>query len=334
MKMLYVYEYDTKISFRENQMIIKPPSDQIVEVPVENVEALVLFGKCELSGRTIEKLLEYRIPVTWLSHRGKYFGRLISTEGHNPMRQRFQFRAGDDPEFCLELARNILIAKMSNQKTFLKRCNRENPLLEVKELVKRITPYLYKMTQAKTIKTMMAYEGVVAKLYFQGLSLCLPTEFAFKGRSRRPPRDPFNSLLSFGYTLLMQDIYAVLINLGLNPHGGFVHEDRLNNPALASDLMEEWRSIIVDAMVMGLVNKKMIRVADFETDEQGGVYTNKTAAKILISQYQKKMMTMNQYLAEIEYPMTFRQGLEHQGRKLIQAIEANNPAIYQPLVIR
>lgn len=133
--------------------------------------------------------------------------------------------------------------------------------------------------------------------------------------------------------MLLQDIYTVLINLGLNPHAGFLHADRLNSPALASDMMEEWRSILVDAMVMGLLNKKMISRDDFEEGERGGIYTNKESAKVFCGQYQKKLLKMNQYLTEVEYPLTFRQGLEHQARNLIQAMEANNPAIYEPVRI-
>ncbi|MDK2937209.1 MAG: CRISP-associated protein Cas1 [Eubacteriaceae bacterium] len=334
MSFIYIFDQGTKVSFKDNQICIRTPDEMTRSLPVESVEGVVLFGRIEISSTVVTQFLEKGIPMTWLSNKGKFFGRLESTSDVNIERQRVQFRCGDDPEFVIGLCRQLVSGKIKNHKVFLRRINRIHDNKEVEVLAGQLTQYENKALKATKIDELMGYEGIAAKIYFQGVSQSMPKAFKFNKRSKRPPRDPFNSLLSFGYTLLMYDVYTVLAELGLNPYAGFLHQDRQNHPTLASDLMEEWRCILVDAVVVAMVSKKMIKPDDFETTENGGVYADKNTSRNFIGQYAKKIQTSTRYIKELSYPVSFRRALEHQIRQLIKAMEENDPSIYKPIELR
>lgn len=335
MSFVYIYEQKTKIGFEENQFILLTPDEMQRSIPVECLEGVVLFGQIEVTSRVINRLMEYKIPLTWLSSKGKFFGRLESTESTNIQRQRIQFRCGENKAFRLEIGKQFIKGKIQNQKVYLRRCNRTSQNREVEIFAKQINAYIPKIENAKTMEELMDYEGTVARYYFQSLAKLMPEAFSFKGRSKRPPRDPFNSLLSFGYTLLLYDIHTIITNFGLNVYAGFLHKDRKGHPSLASDLMEEWRSVLIDPLVVSLIHKGMIQEDQFDYDDkQGGVYTDKKAARTLIQQYTKKTKTLSRYINEIERPISFKKGMEHQIQRLIQAMEEEDPSIYQPIVLR
>ena len=148
-----------------------------------------------------------------------------------------------------------------------------------------------------------------------------------------PPKDPFNSMLSLGYTILMYEIYGEIENKGLNPDCGFLHKDHEKHPTLASDLMEEWRAVIIDSMVMSLIQGREIHSEQFIKDEEtGGVFLTKEAMKIFLRKYEIKMRTENRYIENMS--MSFRKGIRHQVNLLTRAIENNDANIYVPITIR
>lgn len=185
-----------------------------------------------------------------------------------------------------------------------------------------------------SVQELIGYEGMAARIYFEALSLLIREEFAFQGRNRQPPRDPFNSLLSLGYTLLLYEIYGVLESAGLNPYGGFIHSDRAKHPTLASDLMEEWRAVIVDSVVFSLIQGKEIAADQFVTNEEtGGVYLKTDGMKIFIEKMEKKFRSETGYL-DSSYRMSYRQALKHQVNRLVLAIEREEPEVYVPIRIK
>ena len=162
-----------------------------------------------------------------------------------------------------------------------------------------------------------------------------PSYYSFKGRSKQPPKDPFNSLLSLGYTLLLYEIYTACINKGLDPYASFIHKIKRGHPALCSDLIEEWRPVLVDALVMNTVSRNMVNLTDFqEPDENGGVYLCKPATKKFIGQFEERLRSENKYLDYIDYPLSFRESLQLQVGSLAKAIEASDSTIYRPVTIR
>lgn len=149
-----------------------------------------------------------------------------------------------------------------------------------------------------------------------------------------PPRDPFNAMISFGYTILMSEIVGELENRGLTPYGGFMHQDRERHPSLASDLLEEWRAVIVDAVVMSLIQGHELEVDDFEIDEIGGMRLKKEPKKIFLEKLEMKMQSENNYLAYVSSKTSFRHAIWLQVGELVKAIEAGDFNKYEPIVIR
>lgn len=188
---------------------------------------------------------------------------------------------------------------------------------------------------ARDIPAIMGYEGVAARKYFAGLSKLVDERFKFNGRSKRPPKDEFNAILGLGYSLLYNEIYGKLQNKGLNPYFGFVHRDKPNHATLASDMMEEWRPIIIDSVVMSMVNGHEITLEDFErSDVESGVYFTKMGMKKFINKLERKMETEVKYFTGIDNSLSFRRGLDLQINMLAKTIQHENADLYNPVVIR
>jgi CRISPR-associated protein Cas1 len=333
---LYVYERGAKIGVQNNCVVVESEKDNLKRtLPIEGVENVVIFGDATLSTSSVRHFMERDINLTWLSSKGKFYGRLESTRNVDIYRQRRQFACGEDEAFCLALSKNIVAAKVKNQITILRRYQRNRPDASVQKNVEAMSKLLPVMGKCKSKNELMGYEGIAARNYYQGLGALVDEEFLFSGRSKQPPRDPFNSLLSFAYTLLMYDVYTAAVNRGLNPYASFLHSIRRGHPALCSDLMEEWRAILADSLALYVTNKGIIKYKDFEkVSPEGGVYLVGVASKTYIAEYEKKVRTRSQYINYVDYKVSFRRGIEMQCQRLARAIEEGDPSIYQPVVIR
>jgi CRISPR-associated protein Cas1 len=192
-----------------------------------------------------------------------------------------------------------------------------------------------KSDAAMTIEELMGYEGIAAKSYFRVLSQLVVPTFRFNGRNRRPPKDPFNAMLSLGYSILLNNVYGAIETRGLNPYFGFFHRDREKHPTLASDLMEEWRAIIVDSTVMSLVNGYEIARTNFNKAKDGpGIFIDKPGMKIFLNKLERKFMADNKYLPYIDYAVSFRRAIDMQVVELSKAIDETDPTLYSPIIIR
>ena len=160
-------------------------------------------------------------------------------------------------------------------------------------------------------------------------------DFKFSGRSKRPPRDAFNSLLSLGYTIVFYEIYAELENQNIHPYISFVHSLKEHHPAMVSDLLEEWRAIIVDSTVMSLIQGHEIQIDMFTRDEEtGGVLISNQGIRILVHKLEAKMSSQMNYLEYLEHPTSFRRGIWWQVKMLAHGIENGDISVYKPICIR
>lgn len=192
-----------------------------------------------------------------------------------------------------------------------------------------------KVQNSLYIPEIMGYEGQGAKAYFEGLSMLIDPAFQFYGRSRRPPRDEFNSMISLGYTIIMNELYGKIEAKGLNPYFGFLHRDNEKHPTLASDMMEEWRAVIVDAAVMSMINGHEIQKEDFVTDaEEPGCFLTRVGIRKYLTKLEKKLQTEVRYLDYIDYAVSFRRGIALQIDLLMKAVESEDANVYRPIEIR
>ena len=334
MSFLYITEYDANLSVKDGSILLKSKTGDR-ELPVEHLEGILLFGNASMTKECSRILLQKGIPVTLLSKSGAFFGKLESTRHVNIVRQRAQFRQGDDPSFCLGFAKRIIEAKINNQIVMLRRYNRHRNAAEADALAGKMLIQKHKVQACNAIDSLMGTEGICARYYFAALCLLVNEEFHFTGRSKMPPRDPFNSLLSLGYTMLMYEAYTACINKGLHPYAGFLHKDKASHPALASDLIEEWRAALVDSLVLNQLNSGAFKPEDFETEtETQGVNLTPDALKRFIRAYEEKLMVKSRYIEEAAYPMTFRAAVMHQAGSLAKAVETGDYSVYSPLQLR
>jgi len=191
-----------------------------------------------------------------------------------------------------------------------------------------------KLKICQTIEQVFGHEGNASRSYFQAISKMINPEFAFDGRNRMPPKDPFNAMISFGYTILMNEIYGELENRGLTPYGGFMHQDRERHPTLASDLLEEWRAVIVDSCVLSMIQGHEVDVEDFEKDDNGGIILKKGARQHFLKCLEMKMHGEMNYLSYVIEKTSFRKAIWLQVGELVKAIEREDFELYEPIRLR
>ena len=234
----------------------------ITKIPKETLESIAIFGNTQMTTQCTRFCLDNGIRVGYFSKNGAYFGCLLSVGHINIKRLKKQIFLSEEKNFPLELSKKIIEAKINNQIVLAKRYLRTKPKDE-EEALFQMQNAKKQVNSAISIEQVIGYEGIASRYYFQILSDIVDKKFQFKGRNRRPPKDPFNAMLSLGYTLLMYELYGEIESHGLNPYAGFLHQDKENHPTLASDMMEEWRAVIVDSVVMSLVQRYEISIEHF-----------------------------------------------------------------------
>ncbi len=330
---LYVTDNSAAISLDSNCIIVKYGDGMKSTIPIETLESISIFGRSQLTTQCTQECLKRGIPVSYYSKGGSYFGKLQSTGHINAERQRKQ-AVMKEQEWSLVLAAKIIRAKIHNQSIVMSRYAK-NKEFDVSESYAQMKILAKKILDADSIEQMMGYEGKAARIYFDVLSKLIDKDFEFHGRNRRPPRDPFNSMLSMGYSILMNEVYGKLELRGLNPYFGFIHQDKENHPTLASDLMEEWRALIVDSLVMSLVNGHEINKEHFINDiEHPGVYLTKEGMQIFLKKLENKMHSSTKYITKVDYPVSFRRAIELQVASLVNCLETQNSDAYDPVWIR
>lgn len=331
MSYLYVSEQGATIAIEANRFLVMCKNDLVRSIPAESLEVIEVFGRVQLTTQCMEECLKRGVNVLFFSTNGAYFGRLISTNHVNVARQRKQ--AALTYDFCLAMSKNIIRAKIRNQVVILRRYARSSQI-DVDAEIQMMQILEKKLEVCISTEQIMGFEGAAARQYFTALGKLVRTEFKFNGRNRRPPKDPFNSLISLGYSIVLNEIYGKLEGKGLNPYFGVLHKDREKHPTLASDLMEEWRAVIVDSTAMSLLNGRELLQEHFVHGENDGVYLTKEGFKIFISKFEHKLRTDSRYLAYLDYGVSFRRAMDHQVNQFCDALESNDPALYQPVLIR
>lgn len=333
MSLLYVNENGAKVNFEGNQFVATHVDGMKQIIPAETLEGITLLGTAQMTTQCMEKCMEKGIPVSFFSKGGKYFGRLVPTGHVRASLQRKQ-SALYDSAFAVELSKRIITAKIKNQEVVLNRYSK-NKEVDISECEKMMRICRNKIANIEKIDELMGFEGCAAKYYFEGLSLCIDEEFVFHGRSKRPPRDEFNSMISLGYSIIMNEIYGEIEMKGLNPYFGFMHRDAEKHPTLASDLIEEWRAVLVDATVMSMINGHEVNKSEFSKNaDEPGCYLNHECIKKYLSKLEKKLRTDIKYLDYINYRVSFRRAMGLQINQLVKAIEAEDASLYHPIIIR
>jgi CRISP-associated protein Cas1 len=265
MSILYLMEQNVTVSKEGGNLLIKKEGVVSHTIHVFKLEQIVLLGNVFLTPAVIHHLLKEGIDTAFMTRRGRYLGRLQSALGKNIVLRREQFRKMEDQMFSLKTAKSIVKGKMANLRAVLMRLNRTREDLNLDNQILAMRNLIEKADEAQSMDSVRGYEGRGSAIYFEGFSKGFLGEgIEFPGRVRRPPTDPVNALLSLGYTLLLNQVIAAANLVGFDPYFGTLHSVDYGRPSLALDLMEEWRPIIVDTLVLSVFNLKALAPDDFE----------------------------------------------------------------------
>ncbi len=312
---LHVQTPGAKLAKDGDCLLIKDHDEVIGEARLVETSQVVLYGAVQVSTQVVQELCKRDIPLVYCSSGGWFYGMTSGLPHKHVELRRRQYAAAADPEGCLALARRFVQAKIANCRTMLRRNHRAVPEAIVQELKRDQV----QAGAAESLASLLGIEGTAARRYFTEFGGMLKeaepgARFDFDGRNRRPPRDPVNAMLSLLYAMLAREWTVVLHSVGLDPYLGFYHQPRYGRPALALDMMEEFRPLIADSAVLTAINNGEIRATDW-IERMGTVTLTPEGRRRLIETYERRM---GQELTHpvFGYQISYRRVLEVQARLL------------------
>ena len=322
-------------------------------IPLVKIDDVVVMGEVTLTASALHLLLDRNIEIQFLSHYGKFKGRLSPPFSKNALLRLAQYRAHNDMAKRSELARRFVIGKLSNQRQRLQRYNRSESDPEVSQVIDRLADLLDQLTvlavdkaergkplvsgdqgiEGTPLEAILGLEGAGSAAYFSCFARLIsnPEQWPFVGRIKRPPTDPVNSLLSFGYSLLTNQVASAVQLVGLDHYVGYLHSSVYGRPALALDIMEEFRPVIVDSMVLTLLNHRMLKADDFVV-ELGAYRLKDERRKVFFMQFEERL---NEEITHpiFGYKVKYRRCIELQVR-LVAKFLTGEIDEYPPFLVR
>lgn len=292
---LYVTSADAYLSLDGETVVVLNQDKVLGKIPLHNLEGIVAFGYTGASPALMGECASRNILLCFLTPTGKFLARVTGKEYGNVTLRKEQYRISDNPELSCKIAKNFITGKVFNAKWVIERVTREHALSVDCEKLKKVSAQLQKFIELVRDSTssdqLRGYEGEAASLYFSvfdDLILQQKEHFYFDGRTKRPPMDRVNAMLSFVYTLLANYTASALETVGLDPYVGFLHTDRPGRISLALDLMEELRPVMADRFVLSLINKRIVNADGFTVRENGSVEMSDDTRKIILAQWQSR----------------------------------------------
>ena len=292
---LYVTSQGAYLSREGDTVLVQVEGETKFQIPIHALDGIVCFGRVMCSPPVLHLCAERHVTVSFLSEQGRFWARVQGPVSGNVLLRREQYRRADHEPTCAQIARAVVLAKVANSRTVILRAVRDHsPQVDVASLesaargLERIGEDLSRCVNLETIR---GHEGEAARTYFAAfdhLIVAQKEDFFFRERSRRPPLDNMNSLLSFLYTILAHDLTSCLEGVGLDPAVGYLHSDRPGRPGLALDLMEEFRPFLVDRLALSLVNRQQVKPKGFKKSETGAVIMDDETRKAVLVAYQKR----------------------------------------------
>ena len=293
---LYVMTANAYVHLDNATVRIEVERETRLRVPLHHIGSLVCFGNVLVSTPLMHRLAEEGKSLVLLDRSGRFKARLEGPVTGNILLRQAQHRAAANPDFALTTARALLAGKLRNSRTLLQRGAREAADHEESQKLGRAADALAASVRAlpaaSDLDTLRGIEGEAARGYFAAINLVVKPQarasFALAGRTRRPPRDRFNALISFLYSMLMNDCRSALESVGLDPQLGFLHAVRPGRAALALDLQEEFRSVLADRLALTLINRGQVAARDFEEREGGAVMLGDEGRRTVIAAWQER----------------------------------------------
>lgn len=292
---LYIMSPDRYLSLDGENIVVSVEKKEVGRVPLHNLEEVITCGYSGVSPALMAKCAERNLTMCFVAPNGRFLARVTGEMHGNVLLRRDQYRFADDTEKALKIAKCMITGKLFNSRWVIERTCRDYPMRldvgKLKNISAELQEALHKVKECESFDSLRGIEGESASRYFSvmdDLILQQKDEFKFKGRSRRPPMDNVNAMLSFAYTLLTSMCTTALELVGLDPYVGYMHTDRPGRKSLALDLAEEFRSVFADRFVLTLINRRIINSNGFEIREDGAVLMNADTRKAFVSAWQER----------------------------------------------
>ncbi len=315
---VYVQGQGAAVRLSGGRLVITLPGEKATEVRLGNTSSVTLFGNVQITAQALHKLMDEGIPLLFATSGGWLLGRALGADTKNVELRAAQYRATLDDDFRSRLSRLIVHTKIQNCRTLLRRNHKGSPAVALGELQQLARKAL---TEEDT-SSLLGLEGAAARAYFREfhgmLKPGLAHDFDFERRSRRPPRDPVNALLSFCYSLLVRETNVAAQAVGLDPLLGFYHQPRFGRPSLALDLMEEFRPVLADSTVISVINNGVVDAGDFVRG-QDAVALKPAARKRVIHAMERRLDQLVTH-PTFDYRLSYRRVLELQARLLSRVL--------------
>ncbi|RED75767.1 type I-C CRISPR-associated endonuclease Cas1c [Cohnella phaseoli] len=292
---LFVTQPDVYLSLDGDNIVLQKEQEKLGRVPLHNLESVVSFGYTGASPALMGYCAERNISLVFLTMNGRFLARVIGESRGNVVLRKKQYRVSEDETQSAHIARNFIVGKIYNQKWMIERATRDYPMRvdveKFKEVSQQLSAIILEVRACEDLERLRGLEGQAAISYNKLLDQMIlqqKEDFYFHIRSRRPPLDNVNAMLSFAYTLLANDVASALEGVGLDAYVGFLHRDRPGRASLALDVMEELRGVYADKFVLTLINKRMVSKDDFLKKENGAVIMKDEARRSFLSEWQNK----------------------------------------------
>jgi CRISPR-associated protein Cas1 len=338
MTTLYVTTEGATVRVSDERLTVTKDRERLAELPLHKLAAVVVSNSVAVTPAAINALASRRIDLCFTDYGGRFTARLQPPDSAHVRLRRAQYRALDDESAKLKLARAFVLGKLANQRATTLRARRaepdESPRRErLSAAAAKIRTAIAGAQTAATLDALRGHEGEGAAAYFAVFNdLLLNPEFHFAKRTRQPPADPINAMLSFGYAILAKDVISAVQIVGLDPFAGYLHGERYNQPSLALDVMEEFRSVIVDAVVLSLVNRRQVSPDGFTVQLGGAILMNDATRKTFLRAYEERKRT------EIAHPhlgetTTYGRAIEIQAR-VVAKVLLGELDLYVPFILK
>ncbi|NMA66104.1 MAG: type I-C CRISPR-associated endonuclease Cas1 [Clostridiaceae bacterium] len=295
LNILYVTTPESYVARDGENVIIRVENETRFRIPIHNLEGIVCFGYTGASPALLGLCAERGVTVSFLTEHGKFLAKVTGGVMGNVLLRRRQYRVADNELESIQIAINLIAGKLANSRVTLQRAVRDHAnsidVQEVLGVTRFLSNQITRLSACKSLDELRGLEGEAARAYFSVLDELILHQkdvFFMHGRSRRPPKDNMNALISFLYTLLAHDVESALETVGLDPYVGFMHADRPGRAGLALDIMEELRAYFCDRLALSLINRKQISAKGFYAKESGGVVMDHDTRKIVLTAWQQR----------------------------------------------
>lgn len=322
--MLYLTEQGSRLSREGHCLVVSRQGEVMARLPAGLVEQVVVFGNVSITTPALTYLLRNGVDCVFLSQEGHYFGRLISSSSRFGLLRQAQYQALADADLRLRVARSIVCGKLDNYARYLQHLHGGRADLAV------LAEMRERAAAAPDISSLRGLEGQATAAYFAALRSLVPRHLAFPRRTKRPPKDPVNSMLSLGYTLLAYVSWSAVEQVGLDVYSGFLHATVYSRPSLALDLIEEVRTL-VDDLVLVAARQGGYGWPDFQV-RNGGVFLGDEARKRYLRAFQEQVLCRPIPHPSQQSPVTVRRALELQARQVAEIVLGRRQT-YGPLVL-